>query len=253
MTGLQDLAATERLLVALDFDGTLAPLVDEPMTARMTPASAAAVAELLSAPDTVVAFVSGRTLRDLRIISEHDDRSPVMLEASHGAEHWPADAADGSVDTAAIALRDRLRREAETLAAGVAGAWVEPKEFGFAVHTRRSEPVAGVRLAGTVDALMAREAPAWRRRQGHDLVEYSYRSEGKDAAVARLRDLTDATAVLFAGDDTTDEDALRSLGPGDLGVRVGDGPTAAHIRVADIAELAAFLRSLAHERGRVRQ
>ena len=30
------IAGTDRLLVALDFDGTLAPLVDEPMTARMT-------------------------------------------------------------------------------------------------------------------------------------------------------------------------------------------------------------------------
>ena len=36
------LAATERLLVALDFDGTLSPLVDAPMDARMLPAARAA-------------------------------------------------------------------------------------------------------------------------------------------------------------------------------------------------------------------
>jgi hypothetical protein len=54
--------------------------------------------------------------------------------------------------------------------------------------------------------------------------------------------------VLFAGDDVTDEDALRSLQPGDVGVRVGPGETAATVRVAGIPELAALLTRLARER-----
>jgi len=245
---LRDIALTPRLLVALDFDGTLAPLADEPMSARMAPAAAAAVSALLRAPETTVAFVSGRTLRDLRIIAEHDDASAIRLAGSHGAERWaPGAGADrGADDPAAEALRDRLRAEAEAAVADIEGAWIEPKEFGFGLHTRLvPDRAQAARAQADVDAIIADAAPRWRRRTGHDIVEYAFREEGKDAAVAHLRDALGATAVLFAGDDVTDEDAIRSLRDGDLGIRVGAGESAAAGRAADIAELADALQRLA--------
>ncbi|HEY6801415.1 MAG TPA: trehalose-phosphatase, partial [Agromyces sp.] len=104
-----------------------------------------------------------------------------------------------------------------------------------------------------VDVLVAEEAPHWRRRTGQNIVEYAFRHEGKDSAVAELRTRTDASAVLFAGDDVTDEDALRSLRPGDLGVHVGDRPTAASLSVPDIAALAAVLDVIATERSARRE
>ncbi|WP_454169235.1 trehalose-phosphatase [Microbacterium paulum] len=252
---LAALARTPRLLVALDFDGTLSPLVDEPMAARMLPAARDAVAALVAAPDTTVALVSGRSLPDLRVIAEHDDDSPILLVGSHGAEHWVPGAGElpRTDDAAALALRDRLRAEAEDLVADIPGAWIEPKTFGFAVPTRTVAPSERAGVEASVDALVAARAPQWRRRTGHHIVEYAFRSEGKDAGVAWLRERTGATAVLFAGDDVTDEDALRALRPGDLGVRVGAGETAAKIRVDDISELAALLVRLAHERGAARE
>ena len=243
------LAGTPRLLVALDFDGTLSELADDPMSVRMTPEARSAVAALVAAPATTVALVSGRSLPDLRVIAEHDDESPILLMGSHGAEHWvPGVDARDDPDAAELALRDRLRAEAERLVADVPGAWIEPKTFGFAVPSRLVEPERRAALHARVDALMAREAPAWRRRTGHNIVEYAFRAEGKDTAVAWLRDHVDATAVLFAGDDVTDEDALRSLRPGDVGVRVGAGESAASVRVESIAALADLLTGLAHAR-----
>lgn len=254
---LDALARTPRLLVALDFDGTLAPLVDDPMSARMTPEAAAAVAELLAAPDTAVAFVSGRTLADLQVISEHRDDSVVTLAGSHGAQWWEpggaADAEAGAHEAAEVALRDELRAAAEEIASAVPGAWVEPKTFGFGVHSRLVEGADAGRVHERIDALMAARAPHWRRREGHSITEYAFRSDGKDTAVARLRATTGATAVLFAGDDRTDEDALRSLDAGDVGIRVGPGETAASVRVGGIAELAALLTRLAHQRVSARQ
>lgn len=248
-------AASDRLLVALDFDGTLAPLEDEPMEARMLPVAREALDALIAAPDTVVALVSGRSLADLRIIAEHDDDSHLMLAGSHGAEFWIPGEGVVSHDEAPgdERLRDELRAHAEAATSEIAGVWIEPKRFGFGVHTRKSTPEGAADANRLVDALVEAEAPHWRRRTGHNIVEYAFRHEGKDSAVAELRERTDATAVVFAGDDITDEDAIASLGPDDLGIHVGDRETAAALRVPDIAALAAVLAVIAGERGAARE
>lgn len=243
---VETLARTERLLVALDFDGTLAPLTDEPMAARMLPEAREAVTALAALPDTTVALVSGRALPDLRIIAEHDDDSALLLAGSHGAEFWTGGQAEATDDDAeAMALRDELRGKAEGLVEPWEGVWVEPKTFGFAVHTRLADEVTSATATEAMDELVRTEAPRWRRRLGHNIVEYAFRDEGKDTAVRVLRELTGATAVLFAGDDTTDEDALASLGEGDLGVLVGDRDTHASLTVPDIPAMAALLGRLA--------
>ena len=247
---LRAVAASDRLLVALDFDGTLAPLEDEPMNARALPEAAAAVAALAALPDTPVAFVSGRSLHDLREIAEHLDDSPIYLAGSHGAEFWvPGQGVlETDDDDAAHALRDELRDAMTAEVGGLEGVWVEPKTFGFGIHTRVATPEDAQRAWDAADRLVEARAPHWRRRTGHNIVEYSFRHEGKDSAIAALRQRLGATAVLFAGDDVTDEDALASLGGSDLGIRVGAGETAATVRLAGIPELAAALRQLAEMR-----
>ncbi|TDN92601.1 trehalose-phosphatase [Microbacterium sp. BK668] len=251
---LDELAATPRLLAALDFDGTLSPLENEPMDARMLPAARDAVEALVALPDTFVALVSGRSLTDLRVIAEHDDDSGIRLAGSHGAEFWiPGEGRVEPADDAAdVELRDRLRADAERVTSDLDGVWIEPKTFGFGVHTRRADPAAAHTANRRVDRIVAAEAPHWRRRTGHNIVEFSFRHEGKDSAVAALRERTRATAVLFAGDDVTDEDALRSLAAGDVGVHVGTGPTAARVLVADIPAMAEFLADLARRRAALR-
>lgn len=249
------LAHTDRLVVALDFDGTLAPLIDEPMRSRMTPGARSAVDTLATVADTTVALVSGRSMVDLRLIAEHGDDSPLLLAGSHGAEHWSPESSEGDRgrDDGPLDVRDGLRSEAQELVNDIPGVWIEPKAFGFGVHSRRVADELRDEVHARVDALMAERAPDWRRRSGHHIVEYAFRAEGKDAAIAWLRELTGATAVLFAGDDVTDEDALRTLTTGDVGVRVGSGETAASVRVADISELVDMLVRLAHERASARE
>lgn len=250
---LARLAAAERLLIALDFDGTLAPLVDEPMQARAIPEARAALERLSALPDTEVALVSGRQLADLVIISEHPEGSPVHLAGSHGAEMWhPAAFAvpprNMAQEVAQRAESESIVAAAQSIVADTPGAWIEPKAFGFGLHTRLSEADASERVAAQIEQLVTERAPLWRRRTGRDILEFAWRHEGKDSAVAALREITGATAVLFAGDDVTDEDALASLGGEDLGVRVGTGDTAATVRVADPREFAALLGALATAR-----
>ncbi|GAA1848563.1 trehalose-phosphatase [Microbacterium koreense] len=254
-THIVRIADTEHLLVALDFDGTLAPLVDEPMTARMTRRARAAVERLDALPETTVALVSGRNLHDLRAIAEHTDDSPYLLAGSHGAEFWfpESGVVDSARDGDEERRRDTLRTRVEEVVADLPGVWIEPKAFGFALHTRLATADIAETVRGTVDELMTTDAAHWRRRTGKGVVEYAFRHEGKDSAIAALRAHTRATAVFFAGDDVTDEDALASLGSDDLGVRVGDATGAASVFVADVEDLASLLEELATVRARARQ
>jgi trehalose-phosphatase len=244
-------------LVALDFDGTLAPLVDDPPAARMTPAARAAVDRLgaaLAGTTTRLALVSGRNLADLAACSE----PPVgtFLVGSHGAETGRV-TGDG-VDAVPLELSadqaDRLAALRTGLAGAVAGrqgAWVQEKPSAAVLHTR---------LASAQDSRAAEaEADEVARRlglhamHGKDVVEVAVVDTSKGAAVDQLRDAVgqDAgrpegrTRVLYAGDDTTDETAFAVLGPGDLGVKVGDGTTLAAQRVTDADALAAVLDLLA--------
>jgi trehalose 6-phosphate phosphatase len=208
------------------------------------------VEALTALPGVTVAYVSGRSLVDLELISEHTEDSPILLAGSHGAEFWypGTGTVEPEDDPADMALRDRMREHAVAATRDLQGVVIEPKTFGFGVHTRRADAATAEIANERVDAIVAAEAPQWRRRTGHNIVEYSFRHEGKDSAVAVLRERVDATCVLFAGDDITDEDALSSLGPDDLGVHIGAGPTAATLSVADIPAFAALLSELARLR-----
>ena len=89
------------------------------------------------------------------------------------------------------------------------------------------------------------EAPDAKVRLGKNVIEFSVRSTTKGEAVEHLRRYTRASAVFYAGDDVTDEDAFVALRADDLGVKSGDGATAADHRVGGPAEVAAVLTLLA--------
>ncbi len=248
---LDRLAAAPRLLVALDFDGTLAPLVDDPAAARALPAAREALLGLHALPGTSVALVSGRALASLAEVGEAPDDLPLI--GSHGLEVRmsatdalpPLDAADAG---RVLALRSQL----EPLVAQVEGAWIEAKPAGLAVHSRLVTDAEAARLLdAAVRASAAELDPALTVRAGKGVVEFAVRDATKGDGLRILIDRLAPDAVLFAGDDVTDEDGFTVLGPHDLGVKVGAGPTAARARVADPAAMAALLTHVLDARRRL--
>ncbi|GAB3802538.1 hypothetical protein GCM10028798_19900 [Humibacter antri] len=245
---IRRLAETQRLLVALDFDGTVSPLVDDPAQSRVSPEARIAIDALERMPDTWVAFVSGRPLAGLARVTEADDEA--LLIASHGVE---VRLAGGAVD---VGLTDEERAKLEALAAKLGrivsatpGSKLERKPVGLGLHTRG---VPAERARAADDA--AREAVVslgggFLERAGKDILEFAVRDATKGDGVERLREHVRATAVLYAGDDVTDEDAFAALHPGDVGVKVGRGMTKAGHRVADPDAVAAVLALLAALRG----
>ncbi|WP_423918258.1 trehalose-phosphatase [Frigoribacterium sp. 2-23] len=235
------LATTPRLLVALDFDGTLAPEVDRPMEARALPEANEAIRRLVALDQTTVALVSGRDLAALDEITEVPES--VMLVGSHGIE-MRVDGHETSLTEAELELRARIHREMEAGVGDAEGVWIEEKPAGFALHTRLADEATTERVLTAVDGAVGSLEGVTTRR-GKNILEYAVRATGKNDGVERLREIVGATAVLFAGDDVTDEDAFRVLQDGDIGVKVGSGDTAATHRVADAAEMARVLGDLA--------
>lgn len=245
---LAALAGHERSLVALDFDGVLAPIVDRPDDARPLPSSAAAVRRLVTAPRLRLAFVSGRHLTDLVAVA--DPPPGTLLVGSHGAERGVVDA-DGTVRTSTPDLTIEQRADLraltgalEALTDDAAGAWIEHKPAGVVVHTRAMPEAEGAALEQTVlDAVSSYDGV--RVMHGKRVVELSVLAATKGSALRSLRKETGASVVLYAGDDVTDEDAFAVLGPDDIGIKVGHGTTKASHRVDDPAAVGAVLTRLA--------
>ncbi|GAA1994988.1 trehalose-phosphatase [Isoptericola halotolerans] len=245
------------LLVALDFDGVLAPLVDDPAASRMTAGARAAVdriGALAAAHGTNVrlAFVSGRDLDDLALLAEPPAGAYVV--GSHGAQTGRA-TPDG-LDSVPLTLTDEqattlgeLTAALDEAVAGRPGAWVQRKPSAAVLHTRQAGP------EDTAAAVAAADAAATRlgleAMHGKDVVETAVLHTSKGEALGRLRrvvaeDLAaPAVRVLYAGDDTTDEKAFAVLGDGDVTVKVGPGETLADQRVTDPEAVAALLGRLA--------
>ena len=247
---LGTIAGADRLLIALDFDGTLAPEVDDPAKARALPEARAAVDRLRAIPDTRIAYVSGRRLSSLEQVSGASD--DVLLVGSHGIELR----LDDPEDSIALNPEEResmalLENVLEQVSDSLDAVWLEPKPAGFALHTRLASDHRS-RVAHLVALSEAQaEVDDLKIRLGKNVIEFSVRSTTKGEAVEHLRRYTKADAVFYAGDDVTDEDAFVALGPDDLGLKSGAGATAADFRVdgpEDVAHVLTLLATLREAR-----
>jgi trehalose 6-phosphate phosphatase len=229
------LAGRRPLLVASDYDGVLARLRDDPSSAVPEPGVAEVLARLAAADGVTVALVSGRGVADLRTTSGLS--GSYRWVGSHGAEF------DGPLSDELAARRDQLAERLAPLVAGTPGARLEVKPASVAVHVRqvedRSAAAAVLERAGTLGDSSLTMKP------GKDVLEMAMTDADKGRALSRLRRELDSAAALYLGDDVTDEDGFRALGPDDVTIKVGDGPTDARYRVADTEGALAALDRLA--------
>jgi trehalose 6-phosphate phosphatase len=247
---LDRIAHVRPLLVALDFDGTLAPLVDDPTTSRMVEGADEVLADLASTDGVAVALVSGRAMNDLHALA----RMPAgtYLVGSHGAER--ARVTTYGLDRDVVQLSDEqadrlgdLGAAAAEIARGRDGVWVETKPTAVVVHTRLAPDRDAT--AAEDEALRLGERLGAGVLHGHDVVEISVLHASKGEALDALRDELGAAVVVYAGDDVTDEHAFEALDPGDVTIKVGRGDTRAAHRVADPDALVAALRHLTRSSG----
>lgn len=211
--------AADHLVVGLDFDGTLAPIVDDPEHAHIHP-DAGEVLVALAAQVSAVAVITGRPARQVLALGGLEEVGNAIGESGrelfvlgqYGNERWT------STDRRVISPKPprglatfmgeipRLLRRADA-----ADAWVEEKGLAVAVHTRRlADPEAAFeRLL----PLLSEAA------NGHDLevepgrwvVEVRAHGMHKGTAVRRLTEQVGARAFVFCGDDLGDIEAFKAV------------------------------------------
>ena len=228
-------ALVRPVLIASDFDGTLAPIVDDPDSAQANARAMAALRRLAQIPGVSVAIVSGRSLSDL-------DRMTGGLEgAAVIGEHGNARAGQWSPGSEGISDLAKLVRKS---VAQHPGAFVEAKEHSVVFHYRTMERDLVERAIkelledlGQLDDVAV--------SHGKEIVELSLGSRDKADAIADLVDEFGVATTVFIGDDTTDEKVFAALRPDDIAIKVGDGPTVAHYRIPDVESVADVLERLA--------
>ncbi|MBI3297481.1 MAG: trehalose-phosphatase [Elusimicrobia bacterium] len=215
---------SSRILLGLDFDGTLSDLVGSPEDAVLTPGTRRLLRALISRPDIRVAVLSGRALEDIK---RRVGLRGVYYAGNHGLQiHGPGlewtHPHVGRLDAS-------IWRQLEEDLKGIPGAVVEPKRLGLAVHYRKVPKRYVRRLADRVRARFMGLRDRYRILRGKktfDIRSTVPWDKGHALDAIRKR-LTGGWKGLFIGDDLTDEEGFRTLGPRALTIRIGQVKTSA--------------------------
>ena len=237
------LATTPHLLIACDYDGTIAPLVDDPMTALPLRETSVALRGLAALAQTDVAVISGRSLRDLAALSRLP--AEIHLVGSHGSEFDIDFALD--LDPELQERRSELLDALGQLVADHLELSLEKKPASVAVHYRALDDDESETVVAEIERIHFAIGKL-DIRHGKKVCELLLIPTDKGKALSTVRATVGATAVLFLGDDVTDEYAFRTLHGPDVGVKVGEGETAAPFRVDSPEEVAILLAALSTRR-----
>ncbi len=227
---------TSRDGLLLDFDGTLVELAETPDALDIAGSLIGTLQNLRDCLGGALGVITGRRLESL-------DRwlAPLQVAGAgmHGSQERlepgpaPQAAADPRIAAQVAHLRQRYRDQP--------GVLVEDKVGGIALHYRQApEQKESCRAALTEVA----GALGFALLSGHCVYEARPRGIDKGSALRRLAGNAPFAGrrLFFAGDDTTDEDAIVAVQSlGGIGIRVGEAVTAAHHRLADVAAVHAWL------------
>ena len=238
---LEVAAGAPRLLVATDFDGVLAPFVLDPLDARPQAGTVESLTELATAPLTWTAVVSGRDLEMLATLTGLGGSESTLI-GSHGAE--TSRAGSGPVTPEVSARLAGLRSGVEeSVAHHDSRIRLEHKPTAVVLHTR-GLPGDAVATAAEIATRLA-DQDGVTLLSGKGVHELSVVQADKGAALRALAEELGVDAVVYLGDDVTDEHVFAVLEEHDLGIKIGPGETAARVRVEDCSEVPAILAALA--------
>jgi alpha,alpha-trehalase len=237
----------KRVVIFVDYDGTLTPIVSRPDQAVLSESMRMALQRL--ARQTTVAVLSGRD----RTSAEKMVGLPELYYAgSHG---FDISGPDGFTheNEQGVAVRPALKQAADEIEEAIktiSGAWVDRKRFAIAIHNRQVRDAWLPDLEKAIGEIAARY-PQLRLTGGKRVFELRPDIDWHKGTALRwlLKALKlDGPDVvpMFLGDDETDEDAFIEVEKDGVGIRVGhdDAPTRARYMLRDTDEARRFLERM---------
>lgn len=218
-------------LFFLDYDGTLAPIVDDPMQAYPHPDIPPLLEELVERYP--VWIVTGRYLDALERLVDGSFEAIGLHGIQRGRLHGTS---EFRISEGAREAIERMRATAPA----PNGIQIEEKGPMFALHYRRSSDKKAAKdaigewlsdLPDTLDAI-------W----GKDVVELRPKGISKGTAVSEIVRRHPGRTPVYLGDDVTDEDAFRVLDENAVTIKVGEGRTAARYRLGGVEDVVDYLR-----------
>jgi trehalose 6-phosphate phosphatase len=225
--------AASDVLVALDYDGTLAPIVSTPRRARMRPRTRQLLSAVAKRYPCVV--ISGRTRDD---VTARVSSAPVWhVAGNHGLEPWGEQAAY------VARVRNWVRKLHRRLAA-LDGVTIEDKTYSLTIHYRRAKQKDRAKRAVASALRTLRGARVIGGSEAFNLVPRGAPHKGE--ALERARRLLACDTAIYVGDDETDEDAFAAARSDRLlSVRIGNARRSrATYRLKDQRQIDRFLRAL---------
>lgn len=238
-----------KLLLCLDYDGTLSEIAAHPAEARPVPRARRMLRALAAHRErAAVAIISGRDLATLRALLR--PAGGVWMAGSHGIEIIDprgkryCQRASPLARAEIAKIRAWIKREVRPRDGFV----IEDKRIAIALHYRNAKPAIAAVLRASLRELVETRCPSVAILHGKMVDEFIPRGlGGKGAAVRIIQRLIaqpKLTPVYF-GDDTTDEDAFRELRRDGVTIRVGGARRSwAQFRVASPAMVVIALDEL---------
>ena len=236
-------AEVERTVVCLDFDGTLAPIVDDPSEARIHHDAGDALVAL-GARCLALAVVTGRPARQVLALGDleaaggriADAGGRLLVLGQYGNERWSTEDPRVRSPRPPRGLASLMADLPQLLdEAGAGGAHVDEKGLAVSVHTRRLPDPAGALERLTPARARAATRHGLVLEPGRMVVEVRAPGMDKGAAVRQLQKELRADAMVFVGDDLGDLEgfeAVRALRRGGMvGLLVCSGSEEQHALV----------------------
>ena len=232
------------VLLALDVDGTLSPIVDNPDAATVPQHTLQSLQRLQRKDGLELALITGR---DFSALERMVPDLPVWRATSHGARTF----APGQAPAPEQPRSQRLIDLESWLTANTPDAHLEIKDEALAVHVRavqaqdegRAERLlAAARQQGLDKGLVVRE--------GRAMVEFTEQPADKSIALKKIAEATDTRSIVFAGDDLTDMAAIELAAERGIGIFVQSeerprAPGNASYEVDDVNAMAELLAAIA--------
>ncbi len=208
-----------RLLVTLDFDGTLAALAENPGAARLKPDFRAALRALAASPGVSVFILSGRAIENVRALV---GLKRLYYGGNHGIEiDGPDFSCRDERSVKAIAHISAFAADMQERFPPGTGVLIENKIFSASIHFRHLKKAYRARFFKRINALTRARAGKLRWTRGRNVFEAIPRAGAdKGAAALSLRMHLGNPRTLAVGDDLTDEDMFLALKGRGITVRV---------------------------------